>query len=165
MVPGLVDQLNNGARTGPSEVLYTFTSAGGNDGSAFAGMGLQRSWINVMLGLEMLSARFMPIIGYAGYRRLAGQEGQGRESAGYPCPVTNGMFVFPAVFIVLPIGALSFFSGPGAWAPLPFPDDCVKEACRFMAIKRHDGPRGPRLVRRDFRFKTRPRSWCGFPPS
>ena len=63
MVPGLADQLNNGGAHGFSEALYAFTSCGGNNGSAFAGMNCNIPWINVMLGLEMLFARFMPIIG------------------------------------------------------------------------------------------------------
>ena len=108
MVPGLADQLNNGGAHGFSEVLYTFTSCGGNNGSAFAGMNCNIPWINVMLGLEMLFARFMPIIGTLAIAGSLAKKGKVAESAG-TLSTTNGMFVFLLVFIVLLIGALSFF--------------------------------------------------------
>ena len=108
MVPGLVDQLNNGGAHGFSEVLYAFTSCGGNNGSAFAGMNCNIPWINVMLGLEMLFARFMPIIGTLAIAGSLAKKGKVAESAG-TLSTTNGMFVFLLVFIVLLIGALSFF--------------------------------------------------------
>lgn len=108
MVPGLADQLNNGGAHGFSEVLYAFTSCGGNNGSAFAGMNCNIPWINVMLGLEMLFARFMPIIGTLAIAGSLAKKGKVAESAG-TLSTTNGMFVFLLVFIVLLIGALSFF--------------------------------------------------------
>ena len=108
MVPGLADQLNNGGAHGFSEVLYAFTSCGGNNGSAFAGMNCNIHWINVTLGLEMLFARFMPIIGTLAIAGSLAKKGKVAESAG-TLSTTNGMFVFLLVFIVLLIGALSFF--------------------------------------------------------
>ena len=108
MVPGLADQLNNGGAHGFSEALYAFTSCGGNNGSAFAGMNCNIPWINVMLGLEMLFARFMPIIGTLAIAGSLAKKGKVAESAG-TLSTTNGMFVFLLVFIVLLIGALSFF--------------------------------------------------------
>jgi K+-transporting ATPase ATPase A chain len=53
--------LNSGAH-GFSEVLYAFTSAGNNNGSAFAGLGVNTTWYNTALGLVMLGARFIPMI-------------------------------------------------------------------------------------------------------
>lgn len=108
MVPGLADQLNNGGAHGFSEVLYAFTSCGGNNGSAFAGMNCNIPWINVTLGLEMLFARFVPIVGTLAIAGSLAKKSKVAESAG-TLSTTNGMFVFLLVFIVLLIGALSFF--------------------------------------------------------
>ncbi len=66
--------LNTGAH-GLSEVLYAFTSAGNNNGSAFAGISVNTTWYNTALGLAMLLGRFVPIVfvlGLAG--SLAGQQ-------------------------------------------------------------------------------------------
>jgi K+-transporting ATPase ATPase A chain len=53
--------LNSGAH-GLSEVLYAFTSAGNNNGSAFAGISVNTTWYNTALGIAMLAGRFLPII-------------------------------------------------------------------------------------------------------
>jgi K+-transporting ATPase ATPase A chain len=53
--------LNTGAH-GLSEVLYAFTSAANNNGSAFAGISVNTTWYNSTLGLAMLLGRFLPII-------------------------------------------------------------------------------------------------------
>jgi K+-transporting ATPase ATPase A chain len=52
---------NTGAH-GFSEVLYAFTSAGNNNGSAFAGISVNTTWYNTALGLAMLFGRFLPMI-------------------------------------------------------------------------------------------------------
>ncbi|WP_329189951.1 potassium-transporting ATPase subunit KdpA [Actinacidiphila glaucinigra] len=53
--------LNSGAH-GFSEVLYAFTSAANNNGSAFAGLTVNTDWYNTTLGLAMLFGRFLPIV-------------------------------------------------------------------------------------------------------
>ncbi|MBX7553008.1 potassium-transporting ATPase subunit KdpA [Streptomyces sp. NPDC004232] len=53
--------LNSGAH-GFSEVLYAFTSASNNNGSAFAGLNANTDWYNTMTGLAMLLGRFLPMI-------------------------------------------------------------------------------------------------------
>jgi K+-transporting ATPase ATPase A chain len=53
--------LNSGAH-GLSEVLYAFTSAANNNGSAFAGLSVNTTWYNTVLGLVMLLGRFLPIV-------------------------------------------------------------------------------------------------------
>ena len=50
------------ARTASREILYAFTSAAGNNGSAFAGLNANTPWYNVTLGLAMLIGRFLMII-------------------------------------------------------------------------------------------------------
>jgi potassium-transporting ATPase potassium-binding subunit len=53
--------LNSGAH-GFSEVLYAFTSAANNNGSAFAGLNANTDWYNTMTGLAMLLGRFLPMV-------------------------------------------------------------------------------------------------------
>ncbi|MER6419766.1 potassium-transporting ATPase subunit KdpA [Streptomyces sp. NPDC001137] len=53
--------LNSGAH-GFSEVLYAFTSAANNNGSAFAGLNANTDWFNTMTGLAMLLGRFLPMV-------------------------------------------------------------------------------------------------------
>ena len=67
--------LNSGPH-GLSEVLYAFTSAANNNGSAFAGITVNTDWYNTALGLAMLFGRFLPIMLRARPGRLAGQTGQ-----------------------------------------------------------------------------------------
>lgn len=107
-VPSVADSLNNTGAHGFSEMLYAFSSCGANNGSAFAGFNANTVFLNIILGLVMLFARFIPIIGtlaiagsLAGKKRIA-------TSAG-TLSTTNGMFVFLLILIVLIIGALSFF--------------------------------------------------------
>ena len=108
VVPSVAGSLNNGGAHGFSEILYAYSSCGGNNGSAFAGFNANTVFLNVSLGLVMLFARFLPIIGtlaiagsLAGKKKIA-------TSAG-TLSTTNGMFVFLLILIVLIIGALSFF--------------------------------------------------------
>ena len=108
VVPSVADSLNNGGAHGFSEILYAYSSCGSNNGSAFAGFNANTVFLNVSLGLVMMFARFLPIIGtlaiagsLAGKKKIA-------TSAG-TLSTTNGMFVFLLILIVLIIGALSFF--------------------------------------------------------
>ncbi|MGW3124012.1 potassium-transporting ATPase subunit KdpA [Streptomyces sp. NPDC001107] len=57
----LHSMLNSGAH-GFSEVLYAFTSASNNNGSAFAGLNANTDWFNTMTGLAMLLGRFLPMV-------------------------------------------------------------------------------------------------------
>ena len=108
VVPSVADSLNNGGAHGFSEILYAYSSCGGNNGSAFAGFNANTVFLNVSLGLVMLFARFLPIIGTLAIAgSLAGKKKMA-TSAG-TLSTTNGMFVFLLILIILIIGALSFF--------------------------------------------------------
>ena len=61
--PGIEESLNNLGAHGFSEVLYAFSSVGGNNGSAFAGFDANTVFLNITLGFVMLFARFVPMIG------------------------------------------------------------------------------------------------------
>ena len=107
-LPQIHDSLNNAGPHGFSELLYAYSSCGGNNGSAFAGFNANTVFINISLGLVMLFARFLPIAGtlaiagsLAGKKKIAATSGT--------LSTTNAMFVFLLIFVVLLVGALSFF--------------------------------------------------------
>ncbi|GAA5020377.1 potassium-transporting ATPase subunit KdpA [Streptomyces siamensis] len=95
--------LNSGAH-GFSEVLYAFTSAANNNGSAFAGLNANTDWFNTMTGLAMLLGRFLPmvfVLALAG--SLAGQK---------PVPVTAGTLrTEKPLFTGLLVGAILIITG------------------------------------------------------
>lgn len=69
------DSMTNGGAHGFSEILYAYTSAANNNGSAFAGLNADTQWFNTTLGLAMLLGRFLPmvfVLALAG--SLAGQQ-------------------------------------------------------------------------------------------
>lgn len=61
-LPSTAASLANGGPHGFSEVLYAFTSASNNNGSAFAGLNANTPFFNVALGLAMLLGRFLPML-------------------------------------------------------------------------------------------------------
>ncbi|CAL9645414.1 potassium-transporting ATPase subunit KdpA [Streptomyces sp. enrichment culture] len=95
--------LNPGAH-GFSEVLYAFTSAANNNGSAFAGLNANTDWFNTTTGLAMLLGRFLPmvfVLALAG--SLAGQR---------PVPVTAGTLrTEKPLFTGLLVGAVLIITG------------------------------------------------------
>jgi potassium-transporting ATPase potassium-binding subunit len=95
--------LNSGAH-GFSEVLYAFTSASNNNGSAFAGLNANTDWFNTMTGLAMILGRFLPmvfVLALAG--SLAGQKS---------VPVTAGTLrTEKPLFTGLLVGAILIITG------------------------------------------------------
>lgn len=106
--PGIESSLNNVGAHGFSELLYTFSSCGGNNGSAFAGFNGNTMFLNLLLGFVMLFARFLPIIGTLAIAGNLAEKKKIATTAG-TLSTTNTMFVFLLIFIVLLVGALSFF--------------------------------------------------------
>ena len=99
--------LNNAGPHGLSEILYAYSSANGNNGSAFAGLSANTPWYNTTLGLAMLSGRFLmivPILAMAG--SLARKKVAPPSSGTFP--VSGGTFVVLLIGTVLLIGALNF---------------------------------------------------------
>jgi K+-transporting ATPase ATPase A chain len=99
--------LNNGGPHGLSEILYAYTSAINNNGSAFAGLSANTPWYNITLALAMLTGRFfviVPALALAG--NLAGKKAV-PESAG-SFPVSGVTFTLLVVGTVLLVGALTF---------------------------------------------------------
>ncbi|MFJ4271935.1 potassium-transporting ATPase subunit KdpA [Streptomyces coelicoflavus] len=56
------DSMTNSGAHGFSEILYAYTSASNNNGSAFAGLNADTQWFNTTLGLAMLLGRFLPMV-------------------------------------------------------------------------------------------------------
>ncbi|MDD4508230.1 MAG: potassium-transporting ATPase subunit KdpA [Eubacteriaceae bacterium] len=107
-IPGVVDSLTNSGAHGFSEILYAYSSCGGNNGSAFAGLAANTPFFNITLGMVMLFARFLPIAGILAISGNLVQKKRIAVTAG-TLSTTNGTFVFLLILIVLLIGALSFF--------------------------------------------------------
>lgn len=107
-IPEVANSLNNSGAHGFSEVLYTYASAGGNNGSAFAGFNANTVFLNISIGLVMLFARFIPIIGTLAIAGSLAQKKKIATTAG-TLSTTNAMFVFLLIVIILIVGALSFF--------------------------------------------------------
>ncbi len=104
---GIAGITNPGAH-GLSQVLYAYTSAVGNNGSAFAGINANTVWYNSTMGVAMLLGRFfmiIPILAIAG--SLAAKK-QVPESLG-TFPVTGPLFTVLLVSVILIVGALTFF--------------------------------------------------------
>ena len=103
-----VANLNNAGPHGFSEMLYAYSSASENNGSAFAGINANTPWFNLTLGLAMLFGRFMfilPLLAVAG--SLAAKKKIPTSSGTLP---THGpLFMGLLVATVIVVGALTFF--------------------------------------------------------
>jgi potassium-transporting ATPase potassium-binding subunit len=99
--------LSNAGPHGLSEILYAFTSATGNNGSAFAGLGANR-WYNLTVGFATLIGRFLmiiPMLAIAG--NLAGKKTSPPTQGTFP--VTTPLFSVLLVSVIVIVGALTFF--------------------------------------------------------
>jgi K+-transporting ATPase ATPase A chain len=108
VAPYGVSALSNGGPHGLSEILYAFTSQAANNGSAFAGLGGNTPFYNVVGGLEMLVGRFLMIVPALA---IAGSMiGKKTVPAGPGTFPTNGAtFTVLLIAVVLIVGALTFF--------------------------------------------------------
>ena len=100
--------LSNNAAHGFSEILYSYSSGAGNNGSAFAGINANTPWYNLTIALDMLVGRFffiIPALAIAG--SLAAKKVTPVTSGTLP---TNGsLFVVLLVGTVIIVGALTYF--------------------------------------------------------
>src|SRR6266702_2561148 len=102
--------LNNNGPHGLSEMLYAFSSANGNNGSAFAGLTANTPWYNTTIGLAMLIGRFLMIIPIMAMAGSLGLKKISPPSAG-TFPVSGGTFVVLLLGTILLVGALNFLPG------------------------------------------------------
>jgi potassium-transporting ATPase potassium-binding subunit len=106
--PGPRETILGAGPHGLTEVLYAYASAANNNGSAFAGLGVDTTFYNASLGLAMLAGRFLPIVLALA---LAGALARQR-----PVPVSRGtlrthtpLFVALLTAVVIVVAGLAFF--------------------------------------------------------
>jgi K+-transporting ATPase ATPase A chain len=106
-LPGPRSGMNNAGPHGLSEVLYAFTSAANNNGSAFAGLSANTTWFNTALGLAMVLARFLPMILVLALAGSLARQGRTPESPG-TLPTHRPQFVGLVAAVTVVLCALTF---------------------------------------------------------
>ncbi|MEU7138303.1 potassium-transporting ATPase subunit KdpA [Nocardia sp. NPDC046473] len=106
-MPGQRAAMANSGPHGLSEVLYAFTSAANNNGSAFAGLSGNTEWYNTALGLAMVFGRFLPIIFVLALAGSLAKQGNTPESIG-TLPTHRPQFIGMVVGTTVILVALTF---------------------------------------------------------
>jgi potassium-transporting ATPase potassium-binding subunit len=104
---GLSSILNKGPH-GLSEILYAFSSAAGNNGSAFAGLSTDTNFYNVLMGIAMILGRYGVIIPVLAISGNLVKKNIAPKTSG-TLATDNILFAFLIVSVILIIGALTFF--------------------------------------------------------
>jgi len=108
VLPSALESLANPGPHGLSEILYAFSSAGGNNGSAFAGLNAATPWYATTQGIAMILGRYgviVPVMAIVG--SLAAKPKLGASSGTFP---TDGiLFVGLLTGVILILGGLQFF--------------------------------------------------------
>ena len=108
MLPLALSSLANAGPHGLTEILYAYSSAAGNNGSAFAGLNANTNWYNITLGISMFLGRFayiVPMMAIAG--SLAAKTKVPASSGSFP---THGtMFIALLTGVILILGGLQYF--------------------------------------------------------
>jgi potassium-transporting ATPase potassium-binding subunit len=115
-VPAGLSSLSNAGPHGLSEILYAFSSAAGNNGSAFGGLNANTVFYNLMLGFGMIIGRFgiiVPVMAIAG--SMAKKKITPVSSGTFK--TDNWLFVLLLIAIILIVGGLTFFP-PLALGPI-----------------------------------------------
>ncbi len=107
-LPTALASLANAGPRGLAEILYAYSSAAGNNGSAFAGLSANTPWYNMTLGIAMLLGRFayvVPVMAIAG--ALAAKKKIPSSSGTLP---THGpLFIGLLIGVILILGGLQYF--------------------------------------------------------
>jgi K+-transporting ATPase ATPase A chain len=106
-LPGEQAGMLNTGPHGLSEVLYAFTSAANNNGSAFAGISVNTVWYNTALGLAMVLGRFLPMIFVLALAGSLARQGSTPESIG-TLPTHRPQFVGMVAGVTVILVALTF---------------------------------------------------------
>ena len=107
VLPSAVASVSNPGPHGFSQILYAFTSASANNGSAFAGLSANTPFYNLMLGLGMLIGRFgyiLPVLALAGSLAIKKSAPIGQDSF----PTHGPLFVALLTVTILLVGGLTF---------------------------------------------------------
>ncbi|MER9329047.1 potassium-transporting ATPase subunit KdpA [Mesorhizobium sp. M0488] len=108
VLPSAVASIANGGPHGFSEILYAYTSAAANNGSAFGGLSGNTPWYNITLGLGMLMGRFLVIIPALAIAGSLAAKKTVPASAG-TFPTDGPLFVGLLVGVIVIVGGLTFF--------------------------------------------------------
>lgn len=108
VLPSAVASIANAGPHGFTEVLYAYTSATGNNGSAFGGLTGNTLFYNLTLACSMLVGRFFMIVPAMALAGALAQKKSIPPSAG-SLPTTGGLFVGLVVGVILIVGGLTFF--------------------------------------------------------
>ncbi|MGX7874890.1 potassium-transporting ATPase subunit KdpA [Mesorhizobium sp. ORM6] len=108
VLPSAVASMANGGPHGFSEVLYAYTSAAANNGSAFGGLSGNTPWYNVTIGIGMLMGRFLVIIPALAIAGSLTAKKTVPASAG-TFPTDGPLFVGLLVGVIVIVGGLTFF--------------------------------------------------------
>jgi potassium-transporting ATPase potassium-binding subunit len=108
VIPQGTSSILNPGPHGLTEILYAYTSATGNNGSAFAGLSVNTPWYNWSLGFAMLIGRFLFVIPIMALAGAMVKKKVVPVSAG-TFPTTGPLFVVLLIGVVLIVGALTFF--------------------------------------------------------
>jgi potassium-transporting ATPase potassium-binding subunit len=106
-LPGERASMLNGGPHGLSEVLYAFTSASNNNGSAFAGITVNTTWYDTALGLAMVFGRFLPMIFVLALAGSLARQGLTPASEG-TLPTHRPQFVLMVAGVTVILVALTF---------------------------------------------------------
>jgi K+-transporting ATPase ATPase A chain len=106
-LPGERAAMTNSGPHGLSEVLYAFTSAANNNGSAFAGLSGNTVWWNTALGLAMAFGRFAPMMLVLALAGSLARQGMTPESSG-TLPTHKPQFIGLVVGVTVILVALTF---------------------------------------------------------
>jgi K+-transporting ATPase ATPase A chain len=106
-LPGERAGMLNSGPHGLSEVLYAFTSAANNNGSAFAGISVNTDWYNTALGLAMVFGRFLPMVLALALAGSLAKQGTTPDSAG-TLPTHRPQFVGMVAGVTVILVALTF---------------------------------------------------------
>ncbi|MEW4988648.1 potassium-transporting ATPase subunit KdpA [Corynebacterium sp. 045007] len=107
ILPSTLDSVSADGPHGFSDLIYAFTSASNNNGSAFAGFGADTPWFNMSLGFAMLFGRFLPIVMVLGLAGDFAKQRPAAETAG-TLPTHRPQFVGLTVAIAIIVSALTF---------------------------------------------------------
>jgi hypothetical protein len=137
-----VSSLNNAGPHGLSEILYAYTSAAANNGSAFAGLNTNTHFWNTTMGLAMLGGRFLmmvPVLAIAGFmaKKRVAPAGPGTF------PTDGPLFTGLLISVILIVGALTFFPALclGPWSSISWPrtGGCSDEIAQQGAVAIRSG--------------------------
>ena len=108
MLPKALESLANAGPHGLSEILYAYSSAAGNNGSAFAGLSANTTWYNTTLGIAMMLGRVayvIPVMAIAG--SIAAKKKVPASPGTFP--THGGLFIGLLIGVILILGGLQYF--------------------------------------------------------